>query len=446
MKSLRRQFFFIYSMLFSATLLLPDAPVNAQSGNDSVLTLDAVFRLAEQNSSQLKVVEQAAVLARQHTEIVQLDKLPGISSSLDYGYISNADIWNPSFSEHQKGQTPHHFTQLTISAAQLIFQGNLLNMAIEKSKLEELIAQLNVDKRVADIRFLVMAKYLDIYRLINQAQIYTNNTNLAKERLRNIEVMRKQGMVTENDLLRTQLIISDYELAKRRTENNLSILYSQLNVVLGLADSTRFLPDSTILNTTNEQLLLFDLLDTAHRHNQELKIAAQDDNVAETAVRMAKAERLPGVYAYAATNLQRPFLNTIPSVDIYYNVWRTGVLLRYNISSIYQSPKKIRVARERLELSHKQFDAARESVDLSTRAAFVQHLDAMDQLETYRRDMSSALENYRIVEKKYFNQLALQADMIDAANLKTEAELRVTNASIQAVYTYYQIRKAIGKL
>ena len=446
MQTLRRQRFLLYSMLFSATFLLPGSPASAQSRKDSVLTLDMVFRLAEQNSSQLKVVEQATVLARQRTAIVQLDRLPGISSSFDYGYISNADIWNPSFSEHQKGQTPHHFTQLTLSATQLIFQGNLLNTAIEKAKLEELIAQLNVDKRLADIRFLVLAKYLDIYRLINQAQIYTNNTNLAKERLRNIEVMRKQGMVTENDLLRTQLTISDYELAGRRTQNNLSILFSQLNVVLGLPDSTRFVPDSAILNTANEQLRLVDLLDTAYRYNHELKIAAQDDQVAETAVRMAKAERLPGIYAYAATNLQRPFLNTIPSVDIYYNVWRTGVLLRYNISSIYQSPKKIRAAREHLELSHRQFDAERESVDVSTRAAFVQHLDAMDQLDTYRRDLSSALENYRIVEKKYFNQLALQADMIDAANLKTEAELRVTNASIQAVYTYYQIRKAIGKL
>jgi outer membrane protein len=149
---------------------------------------------------------------------------------------------------------------------------------------------------------------------------------------------------------------------------------------------------------------------------------------------------------FANNNFQRPYLASTPAIDIYYNYWTAGIGLSYNISSIYKSPRKIKAGYIGLELTSKQDSLTRQNVEVDVRNAFVKYTQSLDELQTYRRDLHSAEENYRVVENRYYNQLALLTDLIDATNTKIEAELKVTNAEINRVYSYYQLQKAIGTL
>ena len=411
-----------------------------------VLTLDQAFKLAIQNSAQLKVSEKQSALKHQQTEISKLNKLPSISSGFNYGYISNADIWTPSFSEHQKGYVPHQFTQLTVSAAEIVFKGGEINNSIKRASLEEQVAYLNLEKNITDIKFLVVARYLEIDKLINQRIVFSNNIRLAEQRLKDILVMYKQGMVTQNDVLRTELIISDYKLAAKKIVNNISILNTQLNKVIGLPDTAWLVPDSSLIISLPSIENLSYFMEQAYKENHELKIAAVENKIATTNIDIAKAERLPEVSVFTGSNLQRPFLNTIPSVDIFYNVWQVGVSVRYNISSIYQAHRRIKATSINYDRVKQQEILERQNVEVDVKTSFIKYNEAKDELETLRSDLKSAEENYRIVEKKYFNQLSLLTDLTDAANIKIDAELKVSNAQINVVYTYYQLLKSAGKL
>jgi outer membrane protein len=418
----------------------------AQDTSRTRLTLADAFELALRNSTRLKIAGKGSELARQQVVVAKSARLPSLSSDLNYGYLSNSEIWNPSFSKHTTGKMPHHLTEFTVSATQLIFAGNSLNNAIRKSSLEEQIALLSQGKNTQDIKLLVAAKYLDIVRLNNLNKVYKGNKELAENRLKNILAMKQQGMVTQNDVLRTQLTISDLNLTIRQTDDNILILNDEMNTVIGLPSATALIPDSNFLATYVKDNLLDTFREQAYQYNQDLKIAATESKVAETNVKLLNSERSPVIVAFAASNLQRPYVYSLPAIDVYFNVWQAGIGIRYNISSIYQTHKKVTAGKIALQQSKEKETWQKQNVDVAVNSRFIKFKEAQEDLLTYTSDLRSAQENYRIVEKKYFNQLALLTDMIDAANIKLEAETKVTNAGVNIIFTYCQLLNSIGNL
>ena len=51
-----------------------------------------------------------------------------------------------------------------------------------------------------------------------------------------------------------------------------------------------------------------------------------------------------------------------------------------------------------------------------------------------------------MVNNRYLNQLALVTDMVDASNIKLNAELQEVNAQINIAYTYYNIMYVAGNI
>ena len=435
----------IYAAVAGFLFLIPAAR-SQDSLRNNPLTIAAVCELAMANSTQLKIMRTHTALAKQETDIQRLGRLPGLSTRLDYGYLSNADVWNSHFSDHESAGLPHPLTLFTVSATETVFAGGRVSNTIQLATLEEQIAFLQQEKNETDIKFLVIANYLDIYRLLNERNVYINNANLAKQRLKNILSLRRQGMVTMNDQLRTELIISDYELAVRKIANGVMELNNHLNTVLHLPDSSRLMPDTTLLQRTIAMKTLDEFLDDAWRENHELKITGREEQIAATRIKLLKGERLPEIGLLAESDLQRPFLNSIPPIDVYYNIWRAGVGISYDISSIYRSPRKIKAGVIGLDLARQQDSLQRENLSVDVKNGFIKYNENVDELNTYRRDLRSAEENYRQVEKRYFNQLALLTDLIDATDTKTEAEIKVVNAEIGTLYKYYELLRIIGTL
>jgi outer membrane protein len=436
-----------FKLIFTAGLLSYCVSLYGQDSlKNKVMTIQTAWNMALRNSTQLKIIAKNVEEAHQQTEIEKLNKLPAISTGLDYAYLSNINVWTPTFSKHTVEDFHHQYTQFSTTAAETVFKGDEVKNTILRSTFQEQVAALTLGQNIDEIKLLVAAKYLDIFGLINQRQVYLNNIKLAQNRLKNVLAMQKQGMVTQNDVLRTQLTISDYKLSLVKVNDNISIYNKQMNMVIGLPDTVLMVPDSNLLHSHLRDDGLDSFLKISQTESHELKIAAVNNRIAETNIKLAGSDRYPEIYLFSANNLQRPFTTSIPAYDIFYNIWQAGIGIRYNISSIYQSPRKIKAGKLQLEESIQNETLTRQNLDVNVNAAYIQYHEAIYELQTDEHDLGSAEENYRIVEKKYFNQLALLTDMIDAANTKIEAELKVTNAQINMMYTYYVLLKTIGTI
>jgi len=166
------------------------------------MTAGEVAQLAVQNHQQLKVSAKNIDIARQNTEVAKLQKLPSVTASTSQFYLGNAVAIDKDFSSTTKIEMPHYGSSYAVQATQLIFKGGLVNRSVELAGLREQLSELDFEKNRQDIKFLVISNYLDVYKIVNQQEVFQNNKKLAQARLKNIQKFYQQGMVTRNEVIR----------------------------------------------------------------------------------------------------------------------------------------------------------------------------------------------------------------------------------------------------
>ncbi|AYZ11416.1 TolC family protein [Chryseobacterium arthrosphaerae] len=409
------------------------------------MTAGEVAELAVQNHQQLKVSAQNIDIAKQNINVVKLQKLPTITASTSQFYLGDAVAIDKDFSNSTKIPMPHYGSSYAVQATQLIFKGGLVNKSVEMAGLREQLSELDLEKNKQDVKFLVISNYLDVYKIINQEEVFRNNKKLAQERLKNIQKFYQQGMVTRNEVIRGELAIKNLDQGILTLANNKKILNYNLSIALGLSADTEIIPTESLENKEAGIGMEY-YTDLAHESNPLLKSAKKNIDVADKNIEIIKTDNMPTVAGFGGYTLQRPVTTRNPVLDMYSGGWQTGVSLSYNIDNLYRTKEKVKIGELQKAQANDAMTLVQQNVDMGVNAAYTKYQEAIQQAEILNDSKRLAEENYKITEAKYLNQLAVQAEMIDAQNQKLQSELDYANAEINVLYQYYNLLKSTGTL
>ncbi|WBX96901.1 TolC family protein [Chryseobacterium gambrini] len=409
------------------------------------LTADEVAELAVQNHQQLKVSAQNIDIARQNTEVVKLQKLPNITASTSQFYLGDAVAIDKDFSNSTNIPMPHYGSSYAVQATQLIFKGGLVNKSIEMAGLREQLSKLDLEKNKQDVKLLVISNYLDIYKILNQEAVFQNNKKLAKERLKNIQKFYQQGMVTRNEVIRGELAIKNLDQGILTLKNNKKILNYNLSIALGLPTDTEIVPVESLQNKESGIGIEY-YVNLAHDSNPLLKSAKTNIDVADKNIEIIKTDRMPTISGFGGYSLQRPITTRNPVLDMYSGGWQTGISLSYNIDNLFKTKEKVKLGELQKTQANDAMTLTQQNIDMAVNAAYTKYQESIQQAEILNDAKKLAEENYKITEAKYLNQLAVQAEMIDAQNQKLQSELDYANGEINVLYQYYNLLKSTGTL
>lgn len=87
-----------------------------------------------------------------------------------------------------------------------------------------------------------------------------------------------------------------------------------------------------------------------------------------------------------------------------------------------------------------------ETLDNRMQEAYTLYLQSYTELETQRKNVELASQNYTVIRNRYENQLVLITDMLDASNMKLSAELREVDARVNIAFAYYRLKYIAGTL
>ncbi|MHA6697480.1 TolC family protein [Chryseobacterium sp. A321] len=417
----------------------------AQVSSERVVSIEELFELTKENHPNLAVSKADIQIAKQAIEVAKMAKLPSANASLQAYYLADAHLIDRDFSNSTRIEMPHFGNTFSVDASQLIWKDGVIRNSIKSKELQAQLSELSYESNEQNIKLLVLGYYLDLYKLVNQKSVYEQNILLAQQRLDNINTFYKEGMVTRNDAIRGELQLSNLKLALEVVENNRQILNKQLTTALGLSDSVEILPDESMLQRLPQALNLTSYRESISSHPVVLMNEKRKE-IFETSEEIAKAERMPSLSAFMGNKLSRPVTTSSPALDMYTNGWSAGLSLDFSIDALYKTPKKMKQIQFEKGKVEAQSVEATKMIDVAIHAAFIKYKESLSQNTTLKTNQKLAEENYRIMNSKYNNQLAILLDLIDASNAKLDAELQFANSEISMIYAYYKLQKESGTL
>lgn len=411
-----------------------------------VMTLDDIFRCAEQNSVQLRPSFSAEEEARQEIELARTKRLPDVNATLSLSYIGDGFTTKRNFSDCQKAPIPHFGNGIGITVNQPLYAGGAITASIEMAELKSTAARYATELNRDNIRFRLTGFYLDLYKFTNLRSVVENNIVQARKVLAEMDARYQQGTALRNDITRYELLLSNLELQLVKINNTIDILSRNLAVTAGLPESTSVRPDTTILDRSLPKDGEAWWQRNALENSPSIKLARTGLAISRKAQTVVKADRLPKIGLQAGWTFDGPILVEVPPINRNLSYWWVGVGVSYNLSSLWKNNKAEAKSQVATRNSAEKLDAAVESVGLEVRSEYIRYLQAYEELKTQEKSVELADRNYHTTATRYNADMALITDMLDAANAKLDAEQQLVNARIDIIYYYYKLLFITGTI
>ena len=426
-------------------LLMLCFPLMAQAQADSLeLSVEQLFEWGMEHSLQLEADRLQERMAGERAQTARKNLLPDIEVGLRGAVVGQPVVWQRGLSDPIRPETPDWSQNYAIDFTQPLYEGGRLKYAIRQADLQKHVAGLQSATDRADLKLSLLQQYLNLFSLYKQHLVLKRNIDESERRLVDIRRMKREGLITNNDVLRSEMQLTDNRLSLRQTENDISLVSRQLDILLGLDEELLLCPDTTLLQRVLTPEPCDDYIRQAYAAAPAMLLLKKQTELAQNDVRLVRADNRPRLSLYASNTLARPVSRTMD--DLYNNTWNLGLSLSYSLSSLYRNKHRLNEARQAVELRRNAEELKRQEIRMTVNNAYLRHQEAVERVDALKLSVKQAEENYRIMRNRYLNQLAILTDLLDADNLRLNAELQLTTARTQVIYTYYELLRAAGKL
>lgn len=435
----------VRTRLLAAVIALCGATLHVAAQTDSLsLSVEQLFEQGIAQSLRIGADQLKEEMADLRARTARTLRLPDIEVGLKGGYVGQPVVFEHGISDPTRPDAPDWSQNYAIDFTQPLYRGGKIKYAIRQADLQRNIAALQTATDQADLKLELLRQYLDLFSLYKQHQVLARNIAESERRLKDIRQMKREGLITNNDVLRSEMQLTDNNLSLLQTENNIRLVSQQLDILLGLDEGLLLRPDTTLLDKVFVLESYDDYVLQAYDADPAMRLLQQQTELARNNIRLTRADNLPNLSLYASNTLARPVSRTL--ADMYNNNWNVGLSLSYSLSSLYQNRHKLREARRNVALQRNAEEQQKQDLRIGIRTAYLKHNEALQRVEALKLSVRQAEENYRIMRNRYLSQLAILTDLLDADNLRLNAELQLTTARTQVIYTYYQLQRAAGRL
>ncbi|MBK0371296.1 TolC family protein [Flavobacterium agrisoli] len=431
-------------VLFCSLFILGIHSLQAQQ--TQIISLKEAVQLAKENNDHILQAQLEVTLADQNSQENKERRLPEIELSGSYSRITNLTEFKEGFLKgkdvvHTIPEIYHVGTAIKMP----IYAGNKINNAITIANQQKNKADVNQEKVESDIQLAVIGNYLGIYKLMALQKIIEDNIAEEKKRLQEVQSLQKHGTVTKNEVLRTELQLSDRKLSALTNSKNIQIELHNLKTLLQIPQEQEISIDTTATILENG-IDSYESYAAKSVQNEEIRMANQEIDIKKTELKLVKGNYLPKIQFFGNFNLKYPNYMFFPPDPYLYSLGQVGIEASFDLSGLYKNKIKVQKAKTEIAWEEREAKITKDKVLDQLYKNHTQYEEVVERFAVVDKAVALADENYRIVKLKYLNQLALITEMVDADNALVEAKYEKIATRIDAAMKHYELLHTAGLL
>jgi len=338
---------------------------------------------------------------------------------------------------------------LRVGIQQPLFTGFRLQAGEESARMVEAAAGQDIEKDRAELVFAVKSAYWGLARARDFETVIEENVRQVAEHLKDVRAFFDQGLLTKNDVLRTELELSNAEIMRIDARDAVEIARTGLVSLVGLpldadVDLTTSVESQASRLPAEAGSGEASTVETALTKRPEIKSAEFRINAAEQGVKAARSGFYPQVYLTGNYYYLRPNPRILPSLDRFKGTWDLGVSLSFDVWNWGQTKRQAEQAEARLGQARDARKALEDQAVLEITQCRLSLARAGEKVRVAGQAVSQAEENLRVTRERFRQGVALSSDVLDAEVAVLQAKLGRTQAAVDQVLAQARLEKALG--
>lgn len=428
-----------YRLIISFAMLILSGAVFAQ--DRKTLGLQEAIDLGIKSSKQLKISQAKIDEATAALQEAIDKKWPNATASASYLRLNSANIDLRSSSNNNGGPKVNQALYGIVNLSMPIYAGGRIRYGIRSAELLKKAIELDAEMNKEEIIQNTIEAFANLFKAGSQVRLIKENLASARQRVKDLSNMEKNGLLARNDLLKAELQASTVELNLLDAENNLDMANLNMDLMLGIPADTRLSLDTAGIEKAYDTRVMNDFVQAAFKNRKDKAATELRKRSAENGLLSVKAEKLPSLQltgGYIAAD--------IPNVITITNAVNIGVGLSYNIASLWKNKAKVKQAESRVQQIQYNEELLDDRIRLQVSRDYLTVISNRKKVEVYAKALEQATENERIVKNKFTNNLATTQELLDADVALLQTKLSYTLAKADQFVAYNKLLQSSGLL
>jgi outer membrane protein TolC len=432
--------------------------LQAQARKKTQLSIEQAIQTGLENSkalrtSQFKVTAADAKASEVNTlglpslkfngSYTRLSSVPGMTLAWPVGIDATTNTLKTTNFNLTSDIVNNYGLKATLQ--QPLFTGGKISGAIDAAQYSAEATKEDMKRDRADVQFNIQSAYWTLYRANEFKKVIDQNVEQMKSHTADAENLYKQGMLTNNDVMKVRVQLSDALVRQIDADNNVTLAMYALNNTLGLPLRTEIELTSVIQVADRDWAPVDQLVSQAFDKRPEMLGMNARVKASEAGLTSARGAWWPQIYLIGDYNYNRPNSRYFPSTDVFKDSWDVTVALSFDLWNWNQTGHQTTQAHAQLAQAEEGLSMTKDGITLEVTQSYLAIHKSKERKSVAEQEVQQAEENYRITDGKFKQGFSTASDLLDAEVALLQAKLNLTQSLVDYELAIAQLSKSIGE-